>query len=238
MPPDIHSSTDAFLTSTLDPEALTSQEGVGNALRIIETLCHQGDPEVARVVASLNSRSHLFEYIFSGKLSVLVGHCVPDINFCFPVLEGEACEKLVKWILAGFPTTPATPNVVDSMSVQILQRLSRSLLSVEYPSSTDVPPNLRAFRKKVDLSFSVLRALEENVGHFPTGGDTSCVGHNEDTVPTSNPHIDSLPFDSMGITVPTSAAEIRDVYVQVLSQLKSVLEVCVLVVGGPPHETE
>lgn len=139
-------------------------------------------------------------------------------------MDEKAHEKLVKWIVAGFPTS-ITPNVMDATSVHILRRLSCSLLSVEYPSAADVPPGLRAFRKKVDLSFDVLRTLEENVDSLPTQEDILPVSGK---VFTNNPNIDLLPFRSMGIAEPTSAAEVRDVHAQVLSHLKNALEVRVL----------
>jgi hypothetical protein len=57
----------------LDLQAFNSPEGVDNALSIIETICNQGGPGVAQVVAVLNSRPHLLEYIISGTLSVFIG---------------------------------------------------------------------------------------------------------------------------------------------------------------------
>jgi hypothetical protein len=140
------------------------------------------------------------------------------------VLEKEAFENLWKWMVAEFPSS-TTPNVMDSMSFRILQRLSQSLLFAEYPSAADVPPNLRAFRRKADLAFNVLRTLEENAGSLLT---------REDNTLANNPHFNPLPFRSMGINVPTSTAEIRDVFVQVLSELKNVLEVCAFVASSSP----
>ena len=74
MPPDDYSSKDknTFLSSMLDSQALNSTEGVDRTLRTIETICHHCDPEVARVVAVLNSRPYLLEYIFSGTSSLLL----------------------------------------------------------------------------------------------------------------------------------------------------------------------
>ena len=116
-------------------------------------------------------------------------------------MEAGAYGKLLEWIREGFPT-PTTPNIMDATSMHFLQRLSSSLRSVNYPSTADVLPTLRASRRKVELAFGVIKALEDNTD------------------------IDPLPFDSMGIAVPTTAVEVRGVYVQVLSRLRSVLEVC------------
>jgi len=111
------------------------------------------------------------------------------------------------------------------MSMQLIRRFSSSLLSAKYPSTADTPPNLRAFRRKVELSFDVLKNIEENANSALTGGDTSPVSRKKGKAVTKNRQIDPLPFDSMGITVPTTDAEVRDVYVRVLSQLQSILEV-------------
>jgi len=147
------------------------------------------------------------------------------------VLEEGAYEKLSKWILAGFPRS-TTPNPIDTMSMRLLRRFSSSLLSAEYPSAADAPPNLRVFCKKAELSFDVLKVLEENADSASTGGNVSPVRRKRSRTITGNRHIDPRPFDSMGIAVPTTDVEVRGVRVEVLSQLQSILEVCGLKVGG------
>ena len=91
MPPSDCSSEDkdAFLISALDPQALNNPEGVDCAFRTIETMCHQGDPEVARVVAVLISRPYLLEYIFSGTSSPLIRPCVLQVIMVFLSSIGE-----------------------------------------------------------------------------------------------------------------------------------------------------
>jgi hypothetical protein len=111
------------------------------------------------------------------------------------------------------------------MSMQLLQRFSSALLFVEYPSAADVSPNLRVFCKKVELSFEVLKVLE-NANSAPTEGNISPVSRKKGRAVNNNFHINPLPFNSMGLTVPTTDAGIRDVYVGVLSQLRGILEVC------------
>ena len=136
-------------------------------------------------------------------------------------MEDGAYKKLSTWIVAGLPT-PATPNMTDTMSMRLLQRFASSLLFAEYPSAADAPPDLRVFWRKVELSFDVLRNLDENTSNS-TGGNVSPVSRRKGK--TVNRRIDPLPFDSMGIAIPSTDAEVRDVYVRVLSQLQSVLEV-------------
>ena len=126
-------------------------------------------------------------------------------------------------MVAGLPTS-ATPNMTDAMSMQLLRRLASSLLFAEYPSAADPPPDLRVFCRKVGLSFDVLRNLEENTSGS-TKGDVLPVSRRKGKAATKNRRIDPLPFDSMGITVPSTDAEVSDVYVRVLSQLRSILEV-------------
>jgi len=146
------------------------------------------------------------------------------------VLEEGAYAKLSKWILTGFPTS-TTPNM-NAMSVRLLERFSSSLPSAKYPSSADAPPNLRAFRRKVELSFDVLKNIEENANSALTEGNVSPVRGKKGKAVTSNRRVDPLPFDSMGIAVPTTDAELRDVYVRVLSQLQGILEVCGFIVNS------
>ena len=141
-----------------------------------------------------------------------------------------AFEKLSKWIVTGFPT-PATPNMMDTTSMRLLRRLSSSLLFAEYPSTVNSPPNLRIFLKKVELSFDILKNLEENTNSALAGGNIFPVSRKKGKA-VVNTRIDPLPFDSMGIAVPTTDAEVGDVYAEVLSRLRIILEVCGIIADG------
>lgn len=110
--------------------------------------------------------------------------------------------------------------------MRLLQRFSSSLLSVEYPSAADVPPNLRAFWSKVELSVDILKHLQENTESLLTNKKTSPVSRKKGKTVTSNRRIDPLPFNSMRIAVPTTDVEIRNACDKVLSQLRGILEVC------------
>jgi len=125
---------------------------------------------------------------------------------------------------------------MDTTSVRLLQRFSSSLLSAEYPSAADTPPDLRAFWRKVGLSFNVLKELEENAKSALTGRDISYISRKKGKAVSEIRGLDSLPFDSMGIVVPTTEVEVRDVYVGVLSQLRNILEVRSFAAGGPCAE--
>jgi hypothetical protein len=145
------------------------------------------------------------------------------------VLEEGAYEKLSKWIVTGFPTFE-TPNMTDTTTMRLLQRFSSSLLFAEYPSTADASPKLRmlclrAFCRKVELSINVLKALEKNTDGPQTRGNISPVSLKTNTAITSHRRIDPLPFDTMGLAVPTTDAEVRDVHLGVLSQLQSILQV-------------
>jgi hypothetical protein len=96
---------------------------------------------------------------------------------------------------------------------------------VEYPSAAGVSPNLRMSCRKVEYSFNILNVLGENLNSALTGGSIPPASRKKGKVATNNRRIDPLPFDSMGIAVPTTDAEVRDVYVRVLSQLRGILEV-------------
>ena len=76
MPPDRNWHQDVFDINLLDSQALDTPDGLTTALRAIEAVCRRGDPEIAEMVAILNSRPHLLEYIISGTLHVNVGRRV------------------------------------------------------------------------------------------------------------------------------------------------------------------
>ena len=97
---------------------------------------------------------------------------------------------------------------------------------MEYPSTANELPNLRESRRTVELSFDVLRILEENADRIQTRGNIFPVNRKRGKSVTKNRFFDPLPFDSMGIIVPTTTAEVNAVYAQVLSQLQGTLEVC------------
>ena len=158
-----------------------------------------------------------------------------DNSICFPVLDEDAYKNLSKWMVSEFPE-PATPNMMGTTSMRLLQRFSSSLLSVECPSVDDSPPDLRVFWRKVEFSFDVLKELEKSAKSILPSRNTSIAGRKKSRTVVKVRRIDPLPFDSMGISVPTTDVEVLDVYVEVLSQLQNILEVRGLVAGAPRVE--
>lgn len=80
MPPGRYSSRDAFDTNLFDAQVLGGPDGLTAALPAIEAVCHRGEPEIAGMVETLNSRSYLLEYIISGTSRVLISPCIFDTN--------------------------------------------------------------------------------------------------------------------------------------------------------------
>lgn len=117
------------------------------------------------------------------------------------------------------------------MSMRLLQRLSSSLLFAEYPSAADAPPDLRVFWKKVELSFDALKVLEEHVNGAFASGNMSPTSPKR-SKHAKNHRIDPLPFDSMGIAVPTTDTEARDARIGILTQLQKILEVHGFITSG------
>ena len=77
MPPDRRSPQDAFYIDMLDPRVLGTPDELNTALRAIEAVCHRGDLEIAEMIAALDSRPHLLEYIISSTLHVsALGPCL------------------------------------------------------------------------------------------------------------------------------------------------------------------
>ena len=107
----------------------------------------------------------------------------------------------------------------------LLQRLSSSLLFPEYSPTADAPPDFRVFGRKVELLFNVLKELERDANDNPTNGNTSNASRKKGKQVSENRHFNPFPFNSMGITVPTTDMEARNAYVGVLTQLRSMLEV-------------
>lgn len=146
------------------------------------------------------------------------------------MVDENAYEKLTKWVISGFPI-PTTPKMLDTMSMRLLQRLSSSLLFAEYPSAADAPPDLRVFWKKVESSFNVLKELEEHVNGAFASGNISPTSYKRGKRSVKNRRIDPLPFDSLGISVPTTDAGVRDACIGVLAQLQKILEVRGFMIG-------
>jgi len=73
MPPDRYSPQDAFDATLFDARALDAPDGLNTALHAIEAACYRGD--IAEMVATLNSRAYILEYMISGTLRVTVDPC-------------------------------------------------------------------------------------------------------------------------------------------------------------------
>lgn len=222
MPPDRSSSRYAFDLTMIDPGVLDTPAGFHTALCAIETVFHRGDSEIAGMVSLLMSRSHILEYIISGMFYKLARSA--HRPFRFPVMDQNAFEKLTKCVISGFPTS-MVPKMVDTTSMKLLQRLSYSLLFAEYPSAADAPPDLRVFWKKVESSLGVLKELEDYANGATTGPKMSSTSYNRGKRAVKSRHINPLPFDSMGMAVPTTDTEVRDACIEVLAQLHKILEV-------------
>ena len=89
MPQDRHPSQDAFDINLLDSQVLDTPDALQTVLRAVEAVCHRGDPETTTMVATLNSRSHILEYIISGTSRVLIGSCEPPAPIILPTSTGR-----------------------------------------------------------------------------------------------------------------------------------------------------
>ena len=109
--------------------------------------------------------------------------------------------------------------------MKLLQRLSASLLFAEYPSAADAPSDLDVFWRKVELSLKVLRDLEANEKGSLTGNTAPPTSRRRRATVTRGNRVDPCHFDAMGISPPTTGAEVREVCAGVLSELQGILEV-------------
>ena len=225
MPQDPSPSQDVFDFDLFSPRALEAPDGLKTALRTVEAVCRRGDSEITAMVATLNDHSHILEYVISGMFCWSPVHTsYQHQSPCSLAVEDKAYKRLSKWMATGLPA-PTTPNISNTLSMQLLRRFSSSLLSADYPSPTDAPPKLSELWKKVELLLDVLNHLQEN-----TDGALTGVARKKGKATTKKCYIDPLPFGSIGIAVPTTDAEVRGVCVQILSQLQGIFEVCAFIV--------
>ena len=150
---------------------------------------------------------------------------MPDASFCLLVLGEKAYETLSSWIVSDFPT-PTTPDITNSLSMKLLQRLSASLLFAEYPSAADAPPELAEFWRKVELSFKTLRDLEASTRNPRMGDAISPTNSKKGKSVTRRSQFDLLDSDPLAMNVPTSDTEVREARAEILSELRGILEVC------------
>ena len=140
------------------------------------------------------------------------------------MLDHRAYERLTRWIIAQFPT-PATLNVMGALGIELLKRLSSSLMSVEGVSTAEHRNELREFRRKVGLSLNVLKELGGCADQASVGVNVSPISHKRPKAPSRRVQLDPGPFDSMGIAVPTTEDEVRAVCGDILPRLQSILGV-------------
>ena len=145
-----------------------------------------------------------------------------DIQSCLLVLGEKAYEKLSGWVILEFPT-PTTPNATDNLSMKLLQRLSASLLFAEYPSNEDTPRDLHEFWKQVELSSKLLQDLEVGPEASRKGYSLPPANRKRGKTLTGSGRVDPGP---LGIDVPTTEAEVQLARARILSELRSILEVC------------
>ena len=229
---DLSPPQDTFDIDLFSPGALATPDGLKTALCTIDTVCRRGDVEIAAMVKSLKDHPHLLEYIISGTFCVSpVFTSCRHRSPCSLAVEDGTYKRLLKWMVRGLPA-PTTPDISNTLSMQLLQRFSSSLLSAEYPSPTDAPPNLSELLKKVALSLDALECLQYNAYDALTGRTTSPAARKKRKAAAQYRYIDPLPFNSIGIAVPTTDVEVRDACDRVLSQLQGILEVCVFIVDS------
>lgn len=224
MPPDRTSSEQSFNIDLLEPEALAAPGGLQTALGSIQKVCYRDDVSISQMIIGLGRRPHILEYVFSGTL------CTPVITMglikqAIPVvLDNQAYEKLSKWIISQFPTSAAA-NAMEALGIQLLQRLSSSLPSIDAVSTAEHRNELRGFRRRAGLSLSVLKELVGCTGRTSVNASTSSTSRKKSKAPARHIQVDPNPFDSMKIAVPVTEDEVRAVFVDILPKLQSILRV-------------
>ena len=116
--------------------------------------------------------------------------------------------------------------MTDTLSLRLLQRLSASLLFAEYPSAAEAPPDLHDFWRKVEISIKTLQDLEANAKDSWKGDARPSMGRKRGKTVTRESRTDPSYSDCLGISVPTTDAEVHEARTRLLSELQGILEVC------------
>jgi len=223
MPPKRTSSEQSFNIDLLEPEALVAPSGLQTALDSIQRICYGDDSSILDMIVALNCRPHILEYIFSGTLCIRGASMGLMEQIAFAALDDKAYERLSKWILSQFP--PTTPNVTETLGINLLQRLSSSLMSVEGVSTTEHRNELREFRRKVGLCLNVLKELARCAEQAPVDANAPPAGRKKSKASARHVQLDPDPFDCMGIPVPVTEDGARALRVEILPQLQNILRV-------------
>lgn len=215
-----------FDSDILEPGALVAPGGLRTALDAVQRVCYRDDASIAEMVERLGRRPNVLEYVLSGASRVSVIAVGLTRRTALAVLDDQDYEKLSKWIVIQFPT-PATPNVMETMGVRLLQRLSSSLQSVEVALTTQHRNEFRELRRKASLSLGVLKELAKYLDRGSADIHTPAAGRKKVKTPVKHIRLDPHPFDCMGIAAPVTEGEVRTACVKVLPQLQNVLRVSV-----------
>ena len=113
---------------------------------------------------------------------------------------------------------------MEALSIKLLQRLSSSLMSVEEVAPTEHRNKLRELRKKVGLSFEVLRELCRCADQASLDGSVSPVSRKKSRS-VKLPKLDPYPFDCMGVKVPTAEREVHAARGDILLRLQGIFRV-------------
>lgn len=224
MPPNLTSPQRRFDTSLLEPGALTTSHGLQSALSSVGSICYRDDSSIMEMIVGLTDRPHILEFIFSST-SYMPAVPMGLTNQTAPAaLDDQAHERLSKWTIAQFPTL-ATINVMETLGVKLLQRLSSSLISVEGVSTLEHRNQLREFRKELGLSLNVLKELGRCADRTLVDAKVPPTNRKGPKGLARRTQLDPHPFDCMGVPVPTTYHKARVVCGEILPRLQNILRV-------------
>lgn len=147
-------------------------------------------------------------------------------------LGDQPFERLSRWTVARFPTS-YTPNVMEAFGIQLLQRLSSSLVPVERVVTTEQRNEIREFRRKTDIFLNVLKELDGSTDRASVDVKVSTTSRKKPKASARRLQLDPHPFDCVGITVPTTGHQVHTAYGDILLRLQGVLGVRVFLPSRP-----
>ena len=114
---------------------------------------------------------------------------------------------------------------MGTLGIELLKRLSSSLMSVEGVSTAEHRDELRELRREVGLSLNVLKELGGCAYQASAGASVLPISHKRPEAPSRRVQLDPNPFDCMGIAVPMTEDEVLAVCGDILPRLQSILGV-------------
>ena len=114
---------------------------------------------------------------------------------------------------------------MEAFGINLLRRLSSSLVPIEKVVTAEQRKELRESRRKMDPSLNALDELGRCADRTSADVNVSPTGRKRPKALARYSKLDPYPFDCMGLTVPTTEHEVRAAYSDILLRLQGIFRV-------------